>query len=75
MPSPGILHAAAARQFTNFDVEAVDILDGPRYRFAHPLFLMRLYDLLRSSERRDLHRKITEVVAPSNGPWALEPLA
>ena len=37
-----------------------DMLESSRYRFAHPLYAMRLYEALAPAHRRRLHRRLAE---------------
>ena len=50
-------------------------MGAPTYRFTHPLFLMRLYEMLRPTARRDLHRKIAEVAATGELQLSVDELA
>ena len=38
-------------------------LDGARVSFTHPLFATHVYSTLSASERRDLHRRLAEIVS------------
>ncbi len=53
----------------------VDRLATPRYRFAHPIFAMRLYDMLPPSTRRKLHRNIPQAGASADSSLTIEELA
>jgi DNA-binding CsgD family transcriptional regulator len=50
-------------------------MEAPTYQFAHPLFLMRLYEMLRPTARRDLHRRIAEVAAGGDLQLSVDELA
>lgn len=56
-------------------LRAVDGLDASRYEFTHPLIQKRLYDALRPSERRDVHRKIAELATSGNVALTVDELA
>jgi DNA-binding CsgD family transcriptional regulator len=56
-------------------LQPLEGLVASRYRFAHPLFAMRLYEMLRPTERRRLHRRIAHVATRGGAPLTVGELA